>query len=84
MTFSEGITWRGLAGVARLAWLAKVRLSFLCLGLTRRSPLLSYQALKDTLRDLSYAFCDLKLNGTKESSEGRGKMTIFFRGDGDH
>ena len=32
MTFSEGITWRGLAGVARLAWLATVRLSFLCLG----------------------------------------------------
>ena len=49
------------------------------------SPLLSYQALKDTLRDLSYAFCDFKLNGTKESSgEGRGKITTFFRGDGDH
>ena len=42
-------------------------------------------ALKDTLRDLSYAFCDFKLNGMKESSgEGRGKMTSFFGGDGDH
>ena len=51
------------------------------------SPLLSCEALKDTLKrpTIIYAFCDFKLNGTKESSgERRGKMTTFFRGDGDH